>query len=97
MGYEQIIPRPAGEIKPYKSPDKHWEEVTKEMYGSADLPQTIHFQHDPEWDSRLWSVQNARNQYEFKSFGFWSLVGTLMAAGWLTLVVHPFSWRYRYR
>jgi len=73
-----LIPRPAAPDKPYRSPDEHWERVTKAMYGSADLPETIRFQHDPKWERRFWSIQNAHNQSQLSSLGFWSLIGALM-------------------
>lgn len=82
----QIVPvRQVGELKPYKTPDEHWQEVTEEMYGSSELPQTIHHEHDPEWGHRLWSVQSARNQYEMKAFGFWSFIYVLF-------FISQFSW-----
>jgi hypothetical protein len=72
-----VIPRK--ELKPYKTPDERWEEVTKEIYGSADLPEIIHFDHDPYWDGRFWSIQNANNQSQLKTFGFWTIIGALYA------------------
>jgi hypothetical protein len=77
---EIIIPRP-GEVrpdKPYRTPDQRWEEVTKNMYGSAELPTNIWFDHDPNWDGRFWSIQNAHDQFDLKVFGFWTIVGLLM-------------------
>ena len=56
---QHIIPRP-GEIRPdapYRTPDRCWEEVTKEIYGSAELPQNIAFASDPDWRQRVWSIQ----------------------------------------
>lgn len=84
---ETIIPRP-GEVRPdrpYRTPDQRWEEVTEEMYGSSELPQTIHFAHDVLWDHRFMSIQNARNQSRLKSFGVWTCVGALM-------IVADLSW-----
>lgn len=83
-----IIPRPGGATKPYETPGERWEEVTLEMYGSADLPATIRHKHDPEWDNRFWSVQNARDQSEFKKFGFWSIIGVIF-------LLMDLSWYFR--
>jgi hypothetical protein len=92
-----IIPRPAGPDKPYRSPDEHWEEVTRDIYGSAELPRTIRFEHDPKWERRFWSIQNARNQYELTSFGFWSFIGALMILANLSWYFAPFLRHFRWR
>lgn len=78
-----VIPRP-GEVRSYRTPDKRWEEVTKEIYGSADLPRTIRFAHDPYWDERFWSIQNVHDQGAWvvkkdftgeRKIGFWTFIG----------------------
>lgn len=96
---QQIIPRP-GQIrpeKPYRTPDRRWEEVCDEIYGSHALPENLQFESDPQWDQRFWSIQNAHDQAGFATammpgvpfdgkrrryrFGFWSVIGLLMASG----------------
>jgi hypothetical protein len=57
------------------------------MYGSTELPQTIHFDHDPIWNQRFMSIQNAHDQFELKSVGFWTFIGLLM-------LVADFGWFY---
>jgi hypothetical protein len=60
---QQIIPRP-GEIrpdKPYRTPDRRWEEVTKQIYGIAELPANIEFEHDQDWRQRVFSTQRAHD------------------------------------
>src|SRR5882757_1351524 len=49
---QQIIPRPGEDRpdKPYRTPDRRWEEVTEEIYGSAEEPTNIEFVHNPYWD-----------------------------------------------
>lgn len=100
---EQIIPRP-GEVrpdKPYRTPDRRWEEVTEDMYGSTDLPTNIYIEHDPFWDQRLFSVQNAGDQAKSMMvwlpktetsrpnvFGFWTIICLLFIAadlGWIVV------------
>jgi hypothetical protein len=89
-----IVPRQGGELRPYKTPDEHWREVTEEIYGSAELPETTQHMHDPEWDRRLLSIQNANDQTNaiFAAFGmvprstrpmrvgFWSVIAVLFVA-----------------
>lgn len=82
-----IIPRPGGATKPYQTPGERWQEVTQEMYGSAELPTTIHHEHDPEWNNRFWSIQSAHDQYELKKFGFWTIIGVLFLLSDLTWYV----------
>lgn len=79
MIYEIIIPRPGEQwaVAPYRIPEQRWEEVTEEMYGSAELPTTISFDHDPDWRYRFWSAQNARDQADGKRLGFWTFIGLL--------------------
>lgn len=96
---QQIIPRP-GEIrpeKPYRTPDRRWEEVTEEIYGSAEEPRNIELEHNPNWDREFWSIQNAHDQVGFialglptvpydgkprrRTFGFWTVIGLLMVFG----------------
>jgi hypothetical protein len=74
-----IIPRPDERraTAPYKTPEQRWEEVTKQMYGSAELPETIRFDHDAEWKDRFWSIQNAYDQRMGNKIGFWSFIGML--------------------
>ena len=84
-----IIPRPGGQQKSYETPGERWEEVTQEIYGSADLPITTHHVHDPHWDHRLFSVQNARDQYELKRFGFWTII-------WALFVLSDLGWLVRF-
>jgi hypothetical protein len=85
---ETILPRP-GEVrpdKPYRTPDRRWEEVTEEIYGSTELPRNIDHEYDLYWNTRFWSVQNAHDQYQLSSFGFWTVIGLLMLSadlGWL--------------
>jgi|SRR5882762_4435486 len=69
-----LIPRPAAPDKPYRSPDEHWERVTKAMYGSIEEVQNIRHVRDVHWRERLVSVQSAHDQYTFKAFGFWTFV-----------------------
>lgn len=88
-----IIPRP-GETKPYKIPDKRWEEIIEEMYGSAELPQTIHHAHDERWDDRFWSIQNAHDQSEGKKIGFWTVIGVIFLLMDLTWYFRVGIWNY---
>ena len=88
-----VIPRP-GEVKPYKIPDKRWEEITKEIYGSAELPQTIRHEHDAQWDHRFWSIQNAHDQSEGKKFGFWTLIGAIFLLMDLTWYFRVGKWSF---
>jgi hypothetical protein len=85
-----VIPRPGGEARPYKTPDKRWEEVTREMYGSSELPDSIHHRHDPVWNERFWSIQNAHDQSEGKKFGFWAIIGIIF-------VLMDMTWYFRVR
>lgn len=94
---QHIIPRPGGRVvRTYQTPNERWEEVTKEIYGSAAEPKNIVVEHDPLWDRRLFSLQNAHDQVQFlrprtetsrrPSFGFWSVVAALMVLadlGWV--------------
>ena len=75
--------------KPYKTPDERWQEVTQEIYGSIELPQVIHFDHDPMWDHRFWAIQNIRDQSDGKRFGFWTIMYLLtivVGLFWLKLI-----------
>lgn len=95
---QHVIPRPGHNVpdRPYKTPDERWAEVVEEIYGSAELPQTIRHEHDADWDRRFLSIQSAHDQFatiaEFlpmavtptkrrSTFGFWSVVGLLMIGG----------------
>jgi hypothetical protein len=85
----QQIPVIKRELKPYRTPDQRWEEVTTEIYGSAELPATTHYDHDPLWDKRFWAIQNIRDQSDGKRFGFWTIVWGLMISAnllWLKLI-----------
>ena len=73
----QQIPRPAGEVKPYKTPDEHWREVVEDIYGPDHIEASF-FVRDEDWNTRIWSMQAARDQYEMVRFGFWSAIGILM-------------------
>ncbi len=90
---QHIIPRP-GEIrpvKPYKIPDERWREFLEKHYGSGELPGTIKFSHDVDWDRRFWSIQNVANQKDGHHLGFWSFIGLLLFLsdiGWYFVRLH---------
>ena len=75
-----IIPRPGEVSRPDIAEHEHWEDVCDDVYGVHDLPENIHFIHDPFWQTKFWSIQNAHDQYEFQRFGFWSLMGVIFMA-----------------
>ena len=89
---QTIIPRP-GEIrpdKPYRTPDRRWEEVTQEMYGSAEAVQNVRFEHDEYWNKRFFSIQNVNDQTQGKRTGVWTMiwVGTVMVGPFLRIAIH---------
>lgn len=73
---QQIIPRP-GEVrpdKPYRTPDRRWEEVCELVYGSSAMPENIRFDPDPFYHSRIWTMQAAHDHKDW----FWGSIYALM-------------------
>jgi hypothetical protein len=73
---QQIIPRP-GIIRPerpYQTPDRRWEEVCDQIYGSSALPENIRFERDPLYRTRIFTMQAAHDHTNW----FWSSIYALM-------------------